>query len=336
MSRLYLATLLSLFLILSPGCHPNGPKPVVVYCSHDAVFAQGLLDQFTAETGIPCSIKYDTEATKSLGLVNLLIAEKEHPRCDVFWNNQVLGTVELQQAGVLEPYQGSGYARIPRQFKDPEGYWTGFAARLRIYIVNTDRMEASEERIQQSMNSGDLSRMAIAKPIYGTTLTHYALLWHVLGGDQLKDWHHQSIQRGLKVVGGNAQVKDLVAAGTCDFGWTDTDDFFAAQDAGFHVDLVPVRVNGQTISIPNSVCLIKGARNRANAERLIDFLLSEQTEIELSRSESRQIPLGQIDESKLSSEVQQLRTWAAESYDLSQLPEAHHACLEWLREEYLR
>ncbi|MFO7958395.1 MAG: hypothetical protein R6X33_15010, partial [Candidatus Brocadiia bacterium] len=117
---------------------PWGGDELVVYCAHDSVYSESVLNDFEEQTGIPVAVKFDTEATKSLGLIELLIREKENPRCDVFWNNELLGTMDLKTEGVLQPYKGPGYERIPAAFKDPEGYWAGFGARLRVYIVNTD------------------------------------------------------------------------------------------------------------------------------------------------------------------------------------------------------
>ena len=74
----------------------SGPESLVVYCAHDSLYSKQILEEFERQTGIPVSIRFDTEATKSLGLVNLLIREKAYPRCDVFWNNQVLGTLDLR------------------------------------------------------------------------------------------------------------------------------------------------------------------------------------------------------------------------------------------------
>lgn len=322
---------------LTAGCGSDGPEPLVVYCAHDSIYSEEILRAFERETGIPVSIKFDTEATKSLGLVNQLIAEKNNPRCDVFWNNQVLGTVDLKKEGVLEPYQGPGYQRIPSAFKDPEGYWTGFGARLRVYIVNTEKMDATPEAIDARLQADDLSGMAVAKPLYGTTLTHYSLLWRQWGGGALKEWHHATRERGLQELAGNAQVKNLVAAGACDFGWTDTDDYFVAQDEGLPVDMVPVRVDGgATISIPNSVAIIKGTKRREQAQKLVDYLLSEETELKLSKSKARQIPLGPVDESQLSDDVRRLKEWAQDGYDLNQLAGARDECLAWLKSEYLQ
>ena len=57
-------------------------------------------------------------------------------------------------------------------------------------------------------------------------------------------------------------VKDLVAEGVCDMGFTDTDDYFEARDDGKPVGAQPVRMeDGATICIPNTVSLIHGARH---------------------------------------------------------------------------
>ena len=191
----------------------SSPEGLVVYCAHDSLYSEQILRDFEQQTGIPITVRFDTEATKSLGLVNLLVAEKDHPRCDVFWNNQILGTVALKDKGVLQPYKGKGYERIPAPFKDPAGCWTGFGARLRVYIVNTDQMSPAEEAVQQRLDDDDLSRMAVAKPLFGTTLTHYSLLWDRWGPEKLKAWHHGLRKRGVREVPGNAVVKNLVAAG---------------------------------------------------------------------------------------------------------------------------
>ncbi|MBW3543654.1 MAG: ABC transporter substrate-binding protein, partial [Planctomycetes bacterium] len=151
--------------IVRSGNTVAGRRPLVVYCAHDSIFSKEILDAFARDTGIPLDVRYDTEATKSLGLSNLIIREREHPRCDVFWNNQALGTMDLGERGLLLPYKGEGWQRIPAAFKAPDGAWTGFAARLRVYIVNTGKLPAEPQAIERAMQ-GDLSRMAVARPLF--------------------------------------------------------------------------------------------------------------------------------------------------------------------------
>ena len=309
---------------------------LVVYCAHDSIYSEEVLREFERREGIPVVIRFDTEATKSLGLVNLLITEKDSSQCDVFWNNEVLGTMRLQAEGVLAPYKGSGYRRIPDSFKDPDGYWTGFAARLRVGIINTAAATPPQGDPIGADSDADLSRMAIAKPLYGTTLTHYSALWHELGGEQLKDWHNDRIKRGLLVVNGNAVVKNLTAEGQCTYGWTDTDDYYLALDDDRTVDLIPLRTpSGKTVCIPNSVAMIRGTKRVQTAKKLIDYLLSAETERGLARSRSRQIPLGPVNPDELPAEVRWLVTLAEEAINLNTLHHAHHQCRAWLETVYV-
>lgn len=308
-------------------------EAVVVYCAHDLVFAQEILDDFTRETGINVAVVGDTEATKSLGLVQRLLLEKDHPRCDVFWNNQLLGTIQLSEAGVLGPYRGSGWKRMPDRFKDPEGNWVGFAGRLRVWIVNTDKIPAEEPGLLERLASPDLRRMAIAQPLFGTTLSHFSILWQEWGPEKLKAWYQSLKARGCRIVPGNATVKNLVAEGVCDFGWTDTDDYFVARDDGFPVQQIPIRIGTRTICIPNTVGIIRGTGKLREARALVDYLLSKEVELKLARSQSRQIPLGPVDTSELPEDVLPLAVWARDSFDMREFSRARAECLTWLKRE---
>jgi len=199
---------------------------LVVYCAHDAMFSESVLKNFEKETGIHVAVRYDTEATKSLGLVELIKREKDNPRCDIFWNNELLGIVELADMGLLEPYKGEGYKRIPEQYRDPDGMWVGFGARLRMYIINKDKMPATYEAVDALLKSNDLSQVAIAKPIYGTTLTQYCVMWDEMGPDGLKEWHKSTRARGIRELLGNSTTREAVESGQLVLGYTDTDDYF--------------------------------------------------------------------------------------------------------------
>jgi len=308
----------------------RGAEPLVVYCAHDSVYSEKILREFERQTGIPVQPVFDTESTKSLGLVERLIREKDAPRCDVFWNNELLGTLDLKERGLLLPYKGSGYARIPDKFRDPDGCWTGFAARFRVWIVNTASIAVPTRPAFEGSGG------ALAKPIYGTTLTHYTVLWHHWGADKLKAWHKDWRERGNVEARGNAHVRDLVADGTCHVGLTDTDDFFVARDAGKPVALKPFRLDtGATICIPNTVCIIQGTRRLEQAQKLVDYLLSERCERALADSAARQVPLGPIDpQHPLRPEVATLAAWVKDGYPLGGLGPARAECLAWLKSEY--
>jgi iron(III) transport system substrate-binding protein len=321
--------LLAVWTLIQTGGQTDESR-LVVYCAHDAVYAEEILRRFEQRTGIRVDVRFDTEATKSLGLVQQILQEADRPQCDVFWNNELLGTLELKEQGLLESYRGTAWERLPQQYRDADGYWVGFGIRLRVYIVNPEKMPATEEALDAALR-GDLSQAAIARPMFGTTLTQYSLMWRELGPDVVQGWHADLHRRGIKEVAGNAMVKNVVAAGTCAFGFTDTDDVFVAKDDGSRVAMLPIRVAGKTICIPNTAAIIRGTRHRAAAEKLIDFLASGETELALAKSKSRQVPAGPVDVDQLPEDVRPLYDWAHDGADLSDLLPARRACLAWLR-----
>lgn len=325
----------SLWLLTHDSANVDSKSQLVVYCAHDAAYAEQVIKQFEQQTGLAVEVRFDEEANKSLGLTNLLIAEQHQPRCDVFWNNQTLGTIRLKHAEILQPYHSSNADRIPDQYKDSEGYWTGFAGRLRVYLVNTDHLSATEDAVNEVLQQGSLSRVAIAQPLFGTTLSHYSVLMAAWGEDRLKAWHAEIRERGIREARGNSMTKDLVAEGICDIGFTDTDDAFVAIDAGKPVAMLPVRLEtGQTICMPNSVAIIRNCSHLNNAQKFVDFLLSAEVEILLANSGARQIPLGTVEQNQLPPELLELQAWAAEGVSLTSAADVNQRVLDWLTSEY--
>ena len=294
-----LLALLALPLVTACGGEPD----LVVYVSLDQVFSEELIADFEAETGLDVRAEYDTEASKTVGLVRRLIEEKNSPRCDVFWNNEIAQTVRLAELGMLDPYDSPSAADIPPEFRDPSHRWTGFAARARCLIVNTDLV--AEEDTPTSMH--DLfdpkwkGQCGIARPLTGTTLTHAVALYDLLGEEEAEAFwskiaagqHDDTPQ--VNVVSSNGQLMKLVSTGKLAWGFTDTDDFNVARLDGTPVKRVFPDQDGDaplgTLLIPNTVAILDGAPHRPAAERFVDWVLSKKLEERMAFSRSAQIPV---------------------------------------------
>src|SRR5712692_7324748 len=100
------------FLFVMCGCG-GGRDRVVLYCAQDQEFAEQILKEFSAKTSLPVAPHYDTEANKTVVLYDELVRERRRPRCDVFWNNEILSTIRLQRQGLLEPYHSPAASSFP-------------------------------------------------------------------------------------------------------------------------------------------------------------------------------------------------------------------------------
>jgi iron(III) transport system substrate-binding protein len=275
-----------LFIIVS--CCSVPKEEVVVYTAVDREYAEPVLARFEEETGIAVKAVYDVEASKTTGLVTRLVAEKERPRADVFWNNEFSQTILLQEQGVLTPYGSPNAADIPAQFRDPEDYWTCFGGRARIIIVNTDLV--AEKDFPRSIRDlldpkWPADKVGMANPLFGTTKTHAAALYGLWGADDARAFFAAIEERGVRIVDGNALVRDLVARGELMMGLTDTDDACVAVERGDPVAVVfPDQDTFGTLIVPSSVALIRGAPNPQNGRRLVDYLVAAENEDALVRA----------------------------------------------------
>ncbi len=293
------ALLLSVVLAIHlSGCGPPGDE-VVVYTALDRDFSEPILNDFTAKTGIKVRPVYDTESTKTVGLVNRLRAEAGRPRCDVFWNNEILNTLRLKKDGLLQACRPAQAANYPARYRDPDGYWYGFAARARVLIVNTDlvKPEQMPASIRDLADPRWRGRVALAKPLFGTTASHVACLFAALGQDAAEKLLASFKANDIQVAGGNQACAELTAGGRVAFALTDTDDAIGQVDAGRPVKIVlPDQAAGGlgTLLLPNTLSLVKGCPHPDAGTRLIDYLLSAAVEERLAEGPSAQIPLNRL------------------------------------------
>lgn len=277
------------------GCGKKAPPEVVVYTALDKEFAAPIFETFTKETGIEVRAAYDIESTKTVGLTTRILGERARPVCDLFWNNEILNTLRLENAGLLRPYESPAAAAFPASARSPKGMWYGFAARARVLIVNTDLVPEGRrpKTILDLVDPQWYERCGIAKPLFGTTATHAACLFASWGDDKAKEFFG-GVKQTARIMSGNKQVAEAVAARSLSFGLTDTDDAVVEIEKGMSVAIIyPDQAKGEvgTLFIPNTLALIKDSPHPKEAEKLLDYLLSADVERRLAEGPSAQIPL---------------------------------------------
>jgi iron(III) transport system substrate-binding protein len=288
--------LFALFIFLfTAGCAQNDSNEVVVYVSEDQVFSEPILKDFETDTGIRVKAVYDTEETKSTGVMNRLIAEKGNPQADVYWANEPIRAIVLKQKGISEKYYSTNSDGIPANFKDPQGYWTGFSARARVLVVSGEGLiNQTPTSIFAYTDKRWGGKGVVANPLFGTTTSWVAALFTTWGEDIAGDFMEKMKQNGTKMSTSNGESTMLVANKEFVFSLVDSDDATNAIRDGKPVRQVyPDQEKGGLgcLVLPNAAVLIKGGPNPANGRKFIDYVLSPQTERKLAFADCAQIPL---------------------------------------------
>ena len=253
--RLQTAWLIGVALLA--GCAPGGDS-VTVYTSQDQVYAEPILQRFEQESGVRVRAVYDSEAVKTVGLINRLIAEKNHPRCDLFWNNEAFRTHQLAARDVLA-------AGVPIE---------SFGARTRQWVWNTNRLGRAElpPSLAALTNAQWRGRVVIALPLFGSTATHFQVLRQRWGAARWQAWCRALLANGVMTVDGNSVVVQLVGRGEVALGLTDSDDIRAGLRNGLPIAGKPLGQDG--LVIRNTLGHIRGAPRPGLANRLAKFLQS--------------------------------------------------------------
>ena len=245
---------------------------VIIYAAQDQVYAEPILSEFEKKTGIKVKAIYDSEAVKTVGLANRLLAESEYPQCDVFWGNEEMRTRQLAAQNV---------------FRETNG-WAAFGYRSRRVVINTNAVSllgraagplnqytrqftrAAPNSLLELTNEIWRGKVALAFPQFGTTATHFHALKQLWGEDQWLNWCRALAANKPFVVDGNSVVVKFVSRGEAWIGLTDSDDVFAGQREGAPIAMLPI--NEEQLLIPNTVGMIRNAPHPANAQKLFEYL----------------------------------------------------------------
>jgi len=248
--------LLGCAVFLWTDCGKSGAPTVVVYTSQDEVFAEPIFHEFETQTGIQVRPVYDSEAVKTVGLVNRLLTEREHPQCDVFWNNEEFRTRQLAAHDVFRLTNG----------------WTHLGYRTRRLVINSNLVSTANapRTFSDATNALWRGKVAVAYPLFGTTATHFLALRQFWGDEAWQKWCRALAANQPFLVDGNSVVVKQVSRGEAWFGLTDSDDIAGAQREGFPV--APLPVTEETLFVPNTVGVIRNAPHSAEAQRLFEFL----------------------------------------------------------------
>ena len=274
--------LVSLFLA---SCSHHSPSTIVtIYCSVDEPYASQIFQEFQKQTGIQVAALYDIESSKSVGLAGKLEAERDHPQADVWWGSEAFLTARLADEGVLAPYASPSAADIPEAYKDKDNLWTGVGLRARVIAVADPPPNFPITSLHDLTRPELNGKIAIARPTAGATGAHVTALYLVWGEPKADAFFKALHDNHVALLGGNAETADQTGAGSFQVGLTDTDDITnAAANGGKLRMVVPDQGPGEdgTMTMPTTVALVAGSQNTEAARKLIDFLLSRQTETKL-------------------------------------------------------
>jgi iron(III) transport system substrate-binding protein len=266
------------------------PKTVIVYSSVDEGNAKKLLDAFTADTGITAQFVHLSTGPA----LARLKAESANPQADVWMGAPSDNHIIAKNDGLTMPHTGGNFASLDPAFKDPEGYWRSFYMNPMAFAINKEilaRMGAPMPRSWQDLlNPVYKGQIQMPTPqASGTAYNIVASLVKLMGEDGAYDY--------MKKLGPNVQTYTSsgtapskgVSVGQSLIGIQFTPAFFEFIDQGFPLEVV-FPSEGVWFEAPG-VSIVKGAKNIAAAQALVEWLSSPKGQSVLTEAKTYFYPI---------------------------------------------
>ncbi|HLN15968.1 MAG TPA: extracellular solute-binding protein [Acidimicrobiales bacterium] len=255
---------------------------------------EALVTAFEHETGITVLVRNADEDT----LTNQITAEGARSPADVVFTENSPPLEFLSERGFLTQVAPSTLARVPARFSSPSGEWVGVSARVSVLVYNTDLVARHElpTSVLELAQPKWRGKLALApgetdfQPIVTSVERRYgeaaALRWleglkanagnHLYPDNETVTAMVNSGQAAIGII--NQYYWYRLAAENGAAGTHSAIAFFEPHDPGYVVD-----VSGAGI--------LRSSPHRAEAQRFLAFLVSDQGQRIIAHSESFEYPL---------------------------------------------
>ena len=269
---------------------------VVIYTSVDQVFSSQILKEFEKKTGIQVKALYDTEASKAVGLEKRLLAEKQHPKADLFWSSENLRIIRLDAKGILlkQPDEKVAYKNHDISSIPSNGSWFGMGLRARVFIVNTKVLAPSAypSRLSDLIDPKYKGQIAISNPLFGSASAQFAALYTKWGEKKFVHFLQALKANDVAFLAGNSTVKAAVGKGTYSIGLVDTDDALVGIEQGLPLKMLYYDQDKEGMfATYQSIGILKNSPHPKLAKKLFEYLLTASTEERLIKMHAVQYPL---------------------------------------------
>jgi iron(III) transport system substrate-binding protein len=256
---------------------------VNVYTYRESKLIQPLFDAFTKASGVKVNV-----ISASSGLEQRIKTEGANSPADVLLTVDIGRIEEAVRAGISQPIKSDVLDKVVApQYRDPEGHWYGISMRARVIYSSKERVTQSAIAYEDLADPKWKGKACIrsGQYIYNNALFAAFIAHH--GEAKTEEWL-TGLKANLaqKPSGGDREVARDIAAGKCDIGVANT--YYWALMLNKEADrkpwaeatkvVLPTFQNGGTHVNLSAVVLARYAPNKANALKLMEWLVGEEAQ----------------------------------------------------------
>lgn len=252
---------------------------VNLYSFRQPFLIEPMLTAFTRQSGIAVNIVYAEQ-----GVLERLRAEGTNSPADAVLTVDIGRLHDLVEAEILQAVSSPMLERnIPAQYRHPDGLWFGLTTRARIVFASKDRVGPDEIRSYEDLAAPHMKGRVCSRS--GKSDYNISLLASIIahkGEQAAREWL-AGVKANLarKPQGNDRAQAKAIMEGVCDAALANTyymGHMLDGKNPEQKAWAEAVRIvfpnqddRGTHVNI-SGAALVRGARNRDNAVRLLEFL----------------------------------------------------------------
>jgi iron(III) transport system substrate-binding protein len=270
--------------LLAFAARPVAAQELNIYTTREPGLIQPLLDAFTKATGIKVNSIF-----MQAGLAERVASEGTRSPADVLMAVDIGNLVDLVDKGVTQPVQSATLERaVPGNLRGPKGEWFALSLRARVLYAHKDLdlTTFTYEQLSDPKWKGKVCIRSGQHP-YNTALVAAYLVHH--GEAQTETWlRGVKTNLGRAATGGDRDVARDIMGGICDIGIANSYYVGLMRSGAGGPDqekwgaaikvLLPTFQGGGTNVNVSGAAVARYAPNRANAIRLLEYLVSDEAQ----------------------------------------------------------
>ncbi len=252
---------------------------LVIYSGRSDKFVKPVIKTFTEKTGI----KVILHSAKSTALLNKLRVEGDRTEADLFLSNDAGSLQAGTEQNLFQPIPDELVSVIDQNLRAKDNTWVGLSARARVLVVNTNKKNVQDvDSVFDLADPRFKGRIAVTHSGNGSFIAGATVYMRAADKYRVQRWLKGLKENsGGKVFNKHSKVVKAVASGKKDVGLINHYYFYRhlVKYPNAPIRLVLPDQDDKGMGIAWNVAGIavsKHSKKRAQAEKLIAFLVSEQ------------------------------------------------------------
>lgn len=276
MSRTATALAAAAAILALAGCGGGGNDTLTIYSGREEELVAPLLTRFEQETGTNVEVRYGDSAE----LAATIAEEGGGSPADVFFAQDPGSLGAVAREGLLGKLPANVLNRVPERFRDPDGRWVGTSGRSRVIAYNTD--ELSQDEVPDSVFDLTDPRWKGKVGVAPTNASFQAFVTAMrltVGEERTRAWLEAMKANGVRFYEKNAPIVEAVASGEIVLGLVNHYYLYLVKEEQPDAPVANHFLSGDDPGALVSVAgagVIEGSDNREDAERFVEFLLSDE------------------------------------------------------------